>query len=58
MDRRNQNVTGEGERKPYQRPRLQTYDGKTGFRARTGQVTQQVNRTSPVKPLGLQLGGS
>ncbi len=56
MDRRNEKTSEDFQRKAFEKPRLQTYD-QGGFRARTAQVVQKVS-TSPVKPMGLQLGGS
>ncbi len=57
MDHRDEKTKGRGQRMAFKKPRLQTYD-QGGFRARTAQGTQQRISTSPVNPMGLQLGGS
>ncbi len=60
MNRPNTSKPGgdrEMERKPFERPRLYVYK-KGSFRNRTAQVTQRSTATSPIQPLGLELGGS
>ena len=60
MDRLNQRKAGDSPekgRKSFEKPRLQAYD-QGSFRSKTAQISQQGLGASPIKPMGLQFGGS